>query len=112
MDERLSIRRKAGKSRAHTNALKRNAPGQGRPPRHILSGLLRCGICGASFSLSDSRSYACASHVNGALCSNKLRVTRKLVELKVLETVKNDLRDPEIMAEPRGTHERTPRGDT
>jgi site-specific DNA recombinase len=80
-------------------SVKRNSPGQGRPPRHVLSGLLRCGVCGASFSLADSRSYACASHVNGALCSNKIRVTRKLVEQKVLETVKTDLRDPEIMAE-------------
>jgi site-specific DNA recombinase len=80
-------------------ALQRNASGQGRPPRYLLSGLLRCGVCGASFVLAGARAYACASHVNGAACSNRIRVSRKLVELKILEGVKQDLRDPDIIAE-------------
>jgi hypothetical protein len=80
-------------------ALPRNAPGQGRPPRYLLSDLLRCGLCDASFTLADARAYACASFVNGAACSNHLRVARTFVELRLLASVKADLRDPEIVAE-------------
>jgi site-specific DNA recombinase len=81
------------------NAVRRNAPGQGRPARYLLSGLLRCGICDARFTLSDSRAYACASYVNGAACTNRLRVSRTLVESRILESVKSDLRNPELVAE-------------
>src|SRR5262249_2862731 len=28
-------------------------PGGGRAPRHLLSGLLRCGVCGAAYTLAD-----------------------------------------------------------
>lgn len=80
-------------------ALRRNAAGQGRPPRHFLSGLLRCGVCEASFTLADARAYACASHVNGGACSNTIRVARKLLESEILDSVKADLRDPELIAE-------------
>jgi hypothetical protein len=87
MDERLSIRRKAGKSRAHTNARtepvinaavtvrRQKQPNRARKPREDIY-TRRKQNPPASFSLADSRSYACASRVNGALCSNKIRVTR------------------------------------
>ena len=61
--------------------------------------LLRCDVCDASFTLADARSYACASHINGAACSNTLRVRRVLVGSRALESVKADLRDPGIMSE-------------
>jgi site-specific DNA recombinase len=113
MDERLRIVPQALWERvkarqAHTRrtvgarvkgALPRNAPGAGRPPRYLLSGLLRCGVCDASFTLADARAYACASHVNGGACSNRLRVGRTFVENRLMASVKADLRDPAIVAE-------------
>jgi hypothetical protein len=80
-------------------ALPRHAPGQGRPPRHLLSGLLRCGVCDASFTMADARAYACASHINGAACENRIRVSRTLIQSRILDNVKADLRDPEVIAE-------------
>jgi DNA invertase Pin-like site-specific DNA recombinase len=80
-------------------ALGRNAAGAGRPSRYPLSGLLRCAECGASYTMADGRAYACASHVNGAACTNTIRVARTLAEDRILASVKADLRDPAVIAE-------------
>ena len=80
-------------------ALRQRAPGAGRPSRYPLSGLLRCAECGASYTIADARAYACASHINGAACTNTIRVSRTLAEERILASVKADLRDPEVIAE-------------
>ena len=74
-------------------------PGGGRAPRHLLSGLLRCAVCGAAFTLADARAYACASHVNGDCCTNHIRVRRTLAEERILASIKRDLRDPAVLTE-------------
>jgi site-specific DNA recombinase len=113
MDERLRIvsrdlwqrvKARQGRQRATIGArvkggMRRNAPGQGRPPRHVLSGLLRCGLCDAGMTMADDRAYVCASHKNGAACTNSIRVARTLAETRILTSVKHDLRDPAFVAE-------------
>jgi site-specific DNA recombinase len=89
--ESLSARVKSG--------LRKRAVGGGRPPRYLLSGMLRCGICGASFTLSNGERYQCASHINGNACDNSLSVRRLLVESRIRNSVKADLLDPVILAE-------------
>lgn len=91
--------RSATKGACIKDGLRRRAPGGGRPPRYLFSGLLRCGICGASFSLADKNFYACSSHIFGAACSNTLRVRRSLVESRILEGLKADLLDAEVIVE-------------
>lgn len=81
------------------DGLRRRAPGGGRPARHLLSGLLRCGACGAAFVLANRERYQCSSHVNGGACSNRLSVRKSLVESRVIDTVRADLSDPEFIAE-------------
>jgi site-specific DNA recombinase len=80
-------------------ALRRNSAGQGRAPRHLLSGLLRCGVCDARFTVADARAYACASYLNGHACSNNIRVRRRWAEERILDSVKADLRDPAVVTE-------------
>jgi DNA invertase Pin-like site-specific DNA recombinase len=79
--------------------LPHHAPGQGRSPRHVLSGLLRCGLCDAKFTMADARAYACASYLNGHACTNHIRVRRIWAEDRILDSVRRDLRDPEVIAE-------------
>lgn len=81
------------------DGLRKRAPGGGRPARHLLSGLLRCGVCEASFVLSSGERYQCSSHVNGGACTNRISVRRSLVETRVIDTVRADLSDPEFIAE-------------
>lgn len=67
----------------------------GGKSRYLLSGLLRCSICGRHYIIADARSYACSSHLNGAACTNKMRVRRDTLERKVLEPVRAELLDPD-----------------
>jgi hypothetical protein len=100
--ERVKARQAHQRARlgAHIRgALRRNAPGQGRAPQHVLSGLLRCGVCEATYTMGDGRAYACASYLQGRACTNNIRVRRTLVEERILASVKHDLRDPAVLEE-------------
>jgi hypothetical protein len=68
-----------------------------RQPMYLFSGLLVCGVCGSTYTMRDTRSYACAGRLNGRACSNRLAVRRELVEAILLAEIKQDLSDPAIV---------------
>ena len=78
---------------------RKHAPGAGRPPKHVFSGLLACGVCGSSFVLRNRTCYACASWWNGAACSNGINVPRSVVQDTMLAGIREDLADPEVINE-------------
>lgn len=80
---------------------RKRAPGGGRKSPYLLSNLLRCGVCGAGFSMINSDRYGCASNKGGgaAACSNSITVMRSLAESKIIDSVKRDLRSPVVIAE-------------
>lgn len=71
-------------------------PKRGRPPKYLLSGLLRCGSCGGSYTVRNGRSYACTSTSNGRICDQKGYIFRPLIERKLLSGVKEQLLAPEF----------------
>ena len=89
-----------GKSVKIRQALHRTAR-PGRDPKYLLSGMLKCGVCGANFVIGDKRRYVCASHVNGGrhACTNYLRVGRVIAESKILAGIKAELLAPEYLDE-------------
>ena len=91
------VQQKSAKIR---EALHRNAR-TGRQPKYLLSGLLKCGLCGANFVIGDQRHYVCASHVNGGrhACRNDLRVARAIAESRILAGIKAELLAPEYLDE-------------
>lgn len=56
-------------------------------------------MCSASFTLGNGERYQCASHVNGGACSNTISVSKALVESRVLDQIRKDLRDPDVVRE-------------
>jgi site-specific DNA recombinase len=48
--------------------------------KYLLSGLLRCGVCGAHYTIRDSRDYGCTSYSDGKACSNSVRLRRDHIE--------------------------------
>jgi site-specific DNA recombinase len=56
----------------------------GGKPKYLLSGLLRCDVCGANYTIIDSRSYGCLSHNDGNACSNSIRIRKDDIENKLL----------------------------
>ena len=63
----------------------------GRAPRYLFSGLLRCECCGSRFIMSDKRAYSCSGYVNGRTCDNDRRVSRKIVESRLLAGIRSEL---------------------
>jgi hypothetical protein len=79
--------------------LRKRAGGGGRKGKYLFTGLLVCDVCGASFVLQNREYYCCASHGNGASCSNTIKVPRKLVQDVIIAGIREDLGDPEVIAE-------------
>jgi hypothetical protein len=73
--------------------------GGGKPGKYLFTGLLVCDLCGASFTLRNREFDCCASHWHGAACSNTINVSRKLVQDVILGGIREDLADPEVIAE-------------
>ncbi len=99
--ERVKARQKGvrAKSKAIQAALHENAR-TGAGPKYLFSGLLTCSECEANFVMISGYQYGCASHTNGGkhACGNGLRVSRALVEEKLLEGIKRDLFTTEAIA--------------
>jgi hypothetical protein len=66
----------------------------GRPPRHLLSGLLRCAECGGGFRCVNGREYGCASHRDGRSCGNAIRLPIALAESKLLGALRDEILSP------------------
>ena len=72
----------------------------GAGPKYLFSGLLVCGQCGGKFVICESTKYACSTwRTRGeAVCSNSLKVSRKLVESVLLAAIQKDLFTDEGLA--------------
>jgi site-specific DNA recombinase len=70
-----------------------------RPAKHLLSGLLRCSACHATFVLSNGNRYQCATHVNGDACPVSISLPRERAESRVLDCIETDLFNPARLAD-------------
>jgi site-specific DNA recombinase len=68
----------------------------GKGPKYVLSGLLRCAVCGAHFILASATQYRCSSYIGGgaAGCSNHYAINRKSTERIVLADIDRQLLAP------------------
>ncbi len=72
-----------------------------RRPTYLLSGLLRCACCGASYTLINKTRYGCAGARNkgAAVCTNRATIGRTEVEERVLSGLKQRLLAPDLLAQ-------------
>ena len=69
-------------------------------PPHLLSGMLRCGSCGAAMGQVSGKSggyYGCLGGAKRA-CANRLLVPRKFVERRIIMALREQIADPQILA--------------
>lgn len=88
-------------------------PNEGKPVRYLLTGLIRCGLCGQAMSGdTNTRKYKDRSATYGYYkcglakrtkeCSNRTRYSKNLIEAEVLNCIEkrvSSIKDPEIMAD-------------
>ena len=68
-------------------------------PRHLLSGLLECGVCGGSYAMRGQDRYGCSNHVMNGSCANGRGIRRSVLEERVLAGLREKLMAPEAAAE-------------
>ncbi|MCV2880370.1 recombinase family protein [Sedimentimonas flavescens] len=75
-----------------------NAYGAARRPTYLLSGLLKCGCCGANYILVNALKYGCSANRNRGTCPNRATIRRAEVETRVLDGLKDHLLHPDLLA--------------
>ena len=65
----------------------------GPNPKYLFSGLLVCGQCGGKFVICEKTKYGCSTWRTReeSVCPNAIKVSRKLVESLLLESIQRDL---------------------
>jgi site-specific DNA recombinase len=79
-------------------------PSQQRRPRHMLSGLLRCGACGAGMATNGKDKSGririrCSAANESGTCSDPKTFYLKTVESAVLTGLEAEMRHPQVIAE-------------
>ncbi|MEF2546398.1 recombinase family protein [Aurantimonas sp. E1-2-R+4] len=70
-----------------------------RRPKHMFSGLVRCGCCGATYTIKSQDQLACTAHRERGTCANNRTVRVPDLECRVLEGIKQRLLAPDAIAE-------------
>jgi site-specific DNA recombinase len=68
-------------------------------PRYLLSGLMKCGACGANYTKYGANRFACASTRDRATCNNRVTVRGSDVEQAMLDGLKSRLMEPALFEE-------------
>ena len=76
----------------------KKAPGywDRRRPRHLLSGLMRCGCCGGGFTNLSAERLGCATARYKGTCDNRRTIRRDVLDAVVLEGLQSHVMDPAL----------------
>lgn len=66
-------------------------------PKYLLSGLMKCGLCGSSFVKISKEHFGCAGAKNKgpAVFTNMLTIRRDTIEARILDSLQHQLMDSE-----------------
>ena len=79
--------------------LRPNGFGVARRPSYLFSGLLKCGCCGAGYTLMNKTKYGCSAARNRGTCDNRKLIRREELEARVLDGLRHRLMHPALVAE-------------
>ncbi|SNR87074.1 Recombinase zinc beta ribbon domain-containing protein, partial [Puniceibacterium sediminis] len=91
-----AIRSEMGDTR-HSIKAGGNPLGTARRPTYLFSGMLKCGCCGASYTLMNKTKYGCSAARNKGTCDNRKLIHRERVETRILDGLKDKLLHPEMI---------------
>ena len=89
----------AAKSRQKELDARPNGLWQRNRPRYLLSGLLRCGVCGGGYAKINASHYGCAASKNKgeSVCANRKTIKRDVLESKVLSALQTHLMRDDLL---------------
>lgn len=74
-------------------------PEQSRRPKHMLSGIARCGVCGGAWTIIGTERWGCSRHREGgaAACDNNRTISTAQMEARVLSGLQEHMLDPDLI---------------
>lgn len=76
----------------------KRSPERARRPKHVLSGLGVCGVCGSPWIRSSSTFWGCSRYSYGKACTNNRLIGMKKFEAAVLSDLKAGLLAPDVVS--------------
>jgi DNA invertase Pin-like site-specific DNA recombinase len=73
------------------------APERQRRPRHLLSKLGQCGVCGGTWIITRDSYFGCSSVVEGNACSNRRLIRKDEYEQRVLAELRDQMLAPDVV---------------
>ncbi len=75
------------------------APQKSRRPKHILSGLVACGLCGGGWVIHSGNRWGCSRHKEGGkhACANNRIITTDRLETRVLNGLQHYMLDEDLI---------------
>ena len=67
-----------------------------RRPTYLLSGLVKCGCCGAGYAMISAALLGCSKARNNGTCNNPKNMRRDELEYRVLNGLKSQLMHPDL----------------
>ncbi|WP_396595782.1 recombinase family protein [Brevundimonas sp. R86498] len=68
----------------------------GRKPKRLLSGLMKCSVCGSGMTMNGQK-FACSAARERGTCTNRKLIAAKTIEARVLEGIAAKLLAPEAI---------------
>lgn len=74
-------------------------PEKSRRPKHMLSGIVRCGVCGGAWTIIGTERWGCSRHREGgpAACGNNRSISTGQMEARVLHGLQQHMLDPDLI---------------
>lgn len=72
-------------------------PERQRRPKHILSGLGTCGVCGGKWILTRAGWWGCSAAAGGHACDNRRLISSADYERRVLDDLKGQMLAPDVV---------------
>jgi site-specific DNA recombinase len=69
-----------------------------RRPKRLLSGLVKCGVCGGPYIVIGTESWGCAHRRDSNSCSNRGTITTGPLERRVIAAIRDELLHPHAIA--------------
>jgi site-specific DNA recombinase len=74
-------------------------PEASRRPKHMLSGIARCGVCSGAWTIIGKERWGCSRHREGgpAACRNNRSISTGQMEARVLHGLQQHMLDPDLI---------------
>jgi site-specific DNA recombinase len=76
---------------------KGNALNRAHRKKFIFSGLLKCSECGGNYTMSGKDRYSCSTRRTKGTCTNKITITRQVIEERIFSGLGDKLMTPELL---------------